>query len=54
MDLIICEDRYCLGRQAAAYTARCLRDAVAQKGGARLVISAGESQLETYVALMRL
>lgn len=42
-----------LGKQAAAEIARNLREAIAQKGEARLVLSTGGSQFETLDALLR-
>jgi len=52
MGTIVCKDRYSLGRQAAELTAQAIREAAERTGRARLLLSAGESQLETHVALM--
>lgn len=41
-----------LGREAAKYSAEVLRQAIAEKGGARLLLSTGSSQFETLKALM--
>ena len=42
-----------LGAQAAAQTAALLRQAIAQNGEARLILSTGSSQFETLDSLVR-
>ena len=42
-----------LGKKAAAKIAELLRDAIGKKGHARMILSTGQSQFETLVALVK-
>jgi glucosamine-6-phosphate deaminase len=53
MRLYIHDTPETLGRAAAAEAASLLRDAIAARGRARLVLSTGASQFETLAALVR-
>ncbi len=53
MEIRICENPVHLGEQAAKYTAEILRNAIAEKGEARIVLSTGASQFETIDALTK-
>ena len=52
MELRICKDKIALGKSAAKYTAQLLREAIAEKGYARIVLSTGASQFDTLYALV--
>ncbi len=52
MEIRICENPTHLGQQAAKFTAEILRNAIAEKGEARIVLSTGASQFETISALV--
>ena len=52
MEIRICENPTHLGEQAAKQTAEILRNAIAEKGEARIVLSTGASQFETISALV--
>ncbi|MBE7025362.1 MAG: glucosamine-6-phosphate deaminase [Ruminococcaceae bacterium] len=52
MEIRICENPKHLGEQAAKLTAEILRNAIAEKGEARIVLSTGASQFETISALV--
>ena len=47
MEIRICKTKEDLGKSAGAYTAGVLRDAIAKKGYARIVLSTGASQFDT-------
>ncbi len=51
MEIRIADDRYALGRSAAKHIAQILRDVIAKKGHARIVLSTGASQFDTLEAL---
>lgn len=51
MEIRIAEDRFALGRSAASHIAQILRDVIAEKGHARIVLSTGASQFDTLDAL---
>ena len=51
MEIRIANDRYALGKSAAAHIAAVLRDVIAEKGHARIVLSTGASQFDTLEAL---
>lgn len=53
MEIRICENPVHLGEQAAKYTAEIIRNAIAEKGEARIVLSTGASQFETIDALTK-
>ncbi|MBQ7039423.1 MAG: 6-phosphogluconolactonase [Clostridia bacterium] len=53
MEIRICKDSEALGLSAAKYTAQVLRDAIAEKGSARIVLSTGASQFDTLKALVK-
>ncbi len=53
MEIRICESPTHLGQQAAKLTAEILRNAIAEKGEARVVLSTGASQFETIEALVK-
>lgn len=53
MKITLSENAVQLGERAAALTAKLLREAIAQKGEARLVLSTGASQFETLKALVK-
>jgi glucosamine-6-phosphate deaminase len=52
MKLCIWKDADELGRQAAAFTATAIQRAIAEKGCARLLLSTGASQFETFKYLV--
>ena len=52
MRLVICHDAECLGRRAACEAAGIIRDAIAQSGSARMILSTGASQFETLARLV--
>ena len=52
MEIRICENPVHLGEQAAKYTAEILRNAIAEKGEARIVLSTGASQFDTIKSLV--
>lgn len=43
-----------LGREAAAFSAKVLKDRIVEKGKARLILSTGASQFETLEALVKM
>ena len=49
----VAKDRFELGEQAAAQVAEILRDVIAEKGEARIVLSTGASQFDTLEALTK-
>ena len=51
MEIRICTDRYELGKSAAKHVAQVLREVIAKKGSARIVLSTGASQFDTLKAL---
>ncbi len=53
MEIRIAADRYALGKSAAAHVAQILRDVIAEKGRARIVLSTGASQFDTLEALTK-
>ncbi len=53
MKVILSDNPKTLGENAAALTARLLRDAVSKQGSARLLMSTGASQFDTIKALVR-
>lgn len=53
MEIRICKDCNALGQSAAAHVAQVLRDCIAKKGHARIVLSTGASQFETLDALTK-
>ena len=53
MEIRIAEDRYALGASAAAHIAGVLREVIAEKGHARIVLSTGASQFDTLEALVK-
>lgn len=53
MNIRICENAESLGREAAAAAAAFLREAIAERGEARLLLSTGASQFTTLQALVR-
>lgn len=52
MEIRICKDRYALGKSAAKFTAELIRQAIEEKGSARIVLSTGASQFDTLAALV--
>ncbi len=52
MEIRICENPVHLGEQAAKLTAEILRNAIAEKGEARIVLSTGASQFDTIKSLV--
>ena len=52
MEIRICQDKVALGKSAAKYTAELLREAIAKKGFARIILSTGASQFDTLSALV--
>jgi len=52
MNRIICENPVQLGERAAALAAECIGAAIAANGTARIVVSTGASQFETFEALI--
>ena len=53
MEIRICKDRYELGKSAAKHVAQVLREVIAEKGTARIVLSTGASQFDTIEALTK-
>ena len=53
MEIRITKDRYELGKSAAKHVAGVLRDVIAEKGSARIVLSTGASQFDTLEALTK-
>ena len=53
MEVRICKDKAALGKSAAKYTAELLREAIAEKGYARMILSTGASQFDTLSALVK-
>ncbi len=53
MEIRICKNSEELGKSAAKYTAQVLREAIAEKGSARIVLSTGASQFDTLKALVK-
>ncbi len=51
MEIRICKDSVELGKSAAKETAQILKNAIAEKGSARIVLSTGASQFDTLKAL---
>ena len=51
MEIRITADRYALGKSAARHIAAVLREVIAEKGHARIVLSTGASQFDTLEAL---
>lgn len=52
MEIRICNTSEDLGRSAAKHIAQVLRDAISEKGSARIVLSTGASQFDTLKALV--
>lgn len=52
MEVRICKDKAALGKSAAKYTAHLLREAIAEKGFARIILSTGASQFDTLSSLV--
>ncbi len=53
MEIRICENPDMLGKSAAEYTAKCINDAIAEKGEARIALSTGASQFDTIKHLVK-
>lgn len=53
MNILLSENAEQLGERAAALTAQKLKEAISEKGSARLVLSTGASQFETISALVK-
>lgn len=53
MKVIVSENAQQLGKRAAELTARYLREAIAGKGSARIILSTGASQFTTLEALVK-
>ena len=53
MEIRIAGDRYALGKSAARHIAAVLREVIAEKGHARMVLSTGASQFDTLEALTK-
>ena len=53
MEIRICKNSEALGESAAKYTAQIIKDAIAEKGSARIVLSTGASQFDTLKALVK-
>jgi len=53
MEIRIAENRYALGQSAAKYVSQILRETIAEKGKARMVLSTGASQFDTLEALTK-
>lgn len=53
MEIRVADDRYALGKSAAKHIAQVLRDVIAEKGHARMVLSTGASQFDTLEALTK-
>lgn len=54
MKLIVCPDKYALARTAAEQAASIIRQAIAERGCARIVAATGASQFEFLAELTRL
>ncbi len=52
MEVRICKDKAALGKSAAKYTAELLREAIASRGYARIILSTGASQFDTLSSLV--
>ncbi len=52
MEIRVCKDRVALGKSAATYVARRLREIIADKGEARIALSTGASQFDTLAHLV--
>ncbi|MBQ3124775.1 MAG: 6-phosphogluconolactonase [Clostridia bacterium] len=52
MEIRICKDSESLGKSAAAHVAKILRECIAEKGSARILLSTGASQFDTIKALV--
>ena len=52
MEIRICKDSVELGKSAAKETAQIIKEAIAEKGSARIVLSTGASQFDTLKALV--
>ena len=52
MEIRICENSEALGKSAAEYVGKVLRECIAEKGSARLLLSTGASQFDTIKALV--
>ena len=52
MEIRICKNSEMLGKSAAKYVAQVLKDCIAEKGSARIVLSTGASQFDTIKALV--
>ena len=50
MKVIVSENAQQLGKKAAELTAQYLREAIAEKGSARIILSTGASQFTTLEA----
>ena len=53
MEIRICENPDTLGKSAAEYTAKCINDAIREKGIARIALSTGASQFDTIKHLVQ-
>ena len=53
MKVIVSENAQQLGKKAAELTAQYLREAIAEKGSARIILSTGASQFTTLEALVK-
>ena len=53
MEIRICKNSEELGKSAAAHTATVLKECIAKKGSARIVLSTGASQFDTLKALVK-
>ncbi|MDR1532678.1 MAG: 6-phosphogluconolactonase [Clostridiales bacterium] len=53
MNIVICQCPKALGLEAARRAAERLREAAREKGRARMVVSTGASQLDTFEALLK-
>lgn len=52
MEIRICENSEALGKSAAEYVGKVLRESIAEKGSARILLSTGASQFDTIKALV--
>lgn len=52
MEIRICENSEALGKSAAEYVGKVLRECIAEKGSARILLSTGASQFDTIKALV--
>ena len=52
MDVKIFEDKFALGKAAAALGAEKIRAAIAKKGSANVILATGASQFEMLAALL--